>query len=144
MFAGWVKKQNRGVIVGRETGSAYHQMKAENFTQYILPISDIAIQIPIIKIVFDTVVNERFPFGRGVLPDYPVNFTPEELSFAHGDSILNYTLQLIHDGKYIYYVEPVEETLGAIDETEGGFPWLWVVGGGVVVLAGTGAILKRK
>nr|MCR4848402.1 S41 family peptidase [Bacteroidales bacterium] len=57
-FAGWVKKQNRGVIVGRETGSAYHQMKAENFTQYLLSNSDIAIQIPTIKVVFDTVVNE--------------------------------------------------------------------------------------
>ena len=99
-FAGYVKKQNRGVIVGRETGSAYHQMKAEHFTQYMMPESGITVQIPMIKIVVDTVVSERFPFGRGVLPDYPVNFTPEELSFAHGDSILNYTQQLIREGKY--------------------------------------------
>ena len=141
-FAGWVKKQNRGVIVGRETGSAYHQMKAENFTQYVLPNSEIAIQIPTIKVVFDTVVNERFPFGRGVLPDYPVNFTPEELSFAHGDSILNYTLQLIREGKYIYDVEPESETFGVIEETEKGFPWVWVVGGGVVLLASVGLVLQ--
>ena len=127
-FAGWVKKQNRGVIVGRETGSAYHQMKAENFTQYLLPNSDIAIQIPTIKVVFDTVVNERFPYGRGVLPDYPVNFTPEELSFAHGDSILNYTLQLIRDGKYIYYVEPEPETLTVEEEKPSNW-WIWVLVG---------------
>ena len=124
-FAGWVKKQNRGVIVGRETGSTYHVMKAENFTQYQLPNSDIAIQIPMIKIVFDTVVNERFPYGRGVLPDYPVNFTPEELSFAHGDSILNYTQQLIREGKYIYYVEPEPDTL-SVEEDARPFRWWWV------------------
>ena len=104
-MAGWVKKENRGVIVGRETGSTYHFMKAINFTQYHLPNSYITIQIPIIKVVFDTVVDERFPYGRGVMPDYHVNFTPEELSFSNGDAILNYTLQLIRDGEYIYYKE---------------------------------------
>ena len=142
-FAGYVKKQNRGVLVGRETGSAYHQMKAEHFTQYMMPESGITVQIPMIKIVADTVVNERFPFGRGVLPDYPVNFTPEELSFAHGDSILNYTKQLIREGKYIYYVEPEPETFGKVEETEKGFPWLWIVSGGVI-LVGIGVVLARK
>ena len=140
-FAGWVKKQNRGVIVGRETGSAYHQMKAENFTQYQLPNSEIAIQIPTIKVVFDTVVNERFPYGRGVLPDYPVNFTPEELSYAHGDSILNYTLQLIREGKYIYYVEPEPES-SSIEEDARPFRWWWVAIG-VAALAGIFALLRN-
>lgn len=142
-FAGWVKKQNRGVIVGRETGSAYHQMKAENFTQYLLPNSDIAIQIPTIKVVFDTVVNERFPYGRGVLPDYPVNFTPEELSFAHGDSILNYTLQLIREGKYIYYVEPEPET-PSVEEGTRPFRWWWIAIGVAALIVITAPILKRK
>jgi C-terminal processing protease CtpA/Prc len=124
-FAGYMKKQNRGVLVGRETGSAYHQMKAEHFTRYMMPSSGITVQIPMIKIVADTVVNERFPYGRGVLPDYPVNFTPEELSFAHGDSILNYTQQLIREGKYIYYVEPEPETL-SVEEDARPFRWWWV------------------
>ena len=141
-FAGWVKKQNRGVIVGRETGSAYHQMKARNFTQYQLPNSSITIQIPLVKDVFDTIVNERFPFGRGVLPDYPVNFTPEELSFAHGDSILNYTLQLIRDDKYIYYVEPEPET-SSVEEDVRPFRWWWVAIG-VVALAGIIALVRKK
>ena len=143
-FAGYVKKQNRGVLVGRETGSAYHQMKAEHFTQYMMPGSGITVQIPMIKIVADTVVNERFPFGRGVLPDYPVNFTPEELSFAHGDSILNYTQQLIREGKYIYYVEPEPETLGVVKETGKGFPWLWVIGGGLVLAGGVVLLGKKR
>lgn len=143
-FAGYVKKQNRGVIVGRETGSAYHQMKAEHFTQYMMPASGITVQIPMIKIVADTVVSERFPYGRGVLPDYPVNFTPEELSFVHGDSILNYTQQLIREGKYIYYVETEPETLGMVEETEKSFPWLWVVVGGVVLLGSIGFAFRKR
>jgi hypothetical protein len=105
-----------------------------------LPISDIAIQIPIIKIVFDTVVNERFPYGRGVLPDYPVNFTPEELSFAHGDSILNYTLQLIREGKYIYYVEPEPET-SSVEEDARPFRWWWVTIG-VAALAAIVVVVR--
>ena len=142
-FAGWVKKQNRGVIVGRETGSAYHQMKAQNFTQYQLSNSEITIQIPLIKDVFDTVVNERFPYGRGVLPDYPVNFTPEELSFVHGDSILNYTLQLIRDGKYIYYVEPETETPSVVEDAPP-FRWWWVAIGVVAIGLAVGALWKHK
>ena len=142
-FAGWVKKQNRGVIVGRETGSAYHQMKAENFTQYQLSNSDITIQIPMIKVVFDTVVNERFPYGRGVLPDYPVNFTPEELSFVHGDSILNYTLQLIRDGKYIYYVEPEPET-SSVEVDARPFRWWWVAIGVAAIGLAAGLVWKHK
>ena len=119
-------------------------MKAENFKQYLLPNSDIAIQIPTIKVVFDTVVNERFPYGRGVLPDYPVNFTPEELSFAHGDSILNYTLQLIRDGKYIYYVEPEPETLTVEEEKPSNW-WIWVLVGLAMVALSIGVVfLKRK
>lgn len=140
-FAGWVKKQNRGVIVGRETGSAYHQMKAESFTQYLLPNSEITIQIPTTKVVFDTVVNERFPYGRGVLPDYPVNFTPEELSYAHGDSILNYTFQLIREGKYIYYVEPEPETT-SVEENARPFRWWWVAIG-AAALVGIIALVRK-
>ena len=140
-FAGFVKKQNRGVIVGRETGSAYHQMKAEHFTQYTMPASGITVQIPMIKIVADTVVNERFPFGRGVLPDYPVNFTPEELSFAHGDSILNYTQQLIREGKYIYYVEPEPET-PSVEEDARPFRWWWVAIG-AAALVGIIALVRK-
>lgn len=63
--------------------------------------------------------------------DYPINFTTE-LSFAYGDSILNYTQQLVRKRKYIYYVEPEPETLSTVDEAEKEF--LWAVGGGVAWL----------
>lgn len=142
VFAGWVKKQWRGAIVGRETGSTYHQMKAIKFEDLMLPNSKYIIHFPLVKTVMDTVVNNRFPYGRGVLPDYEVKLTLDELS-SPNDSIFEYTQQLIREGKYIYYVEPEPEALGAVEETEKGFPWLWVVGGGVVVLLGI-AVLVRK
>ena len=142
VFAGWVKKQWRGAIVGRETGSTYHQMKAIKFEDLMLPNSKYIIHFPLVKTVMDTVVSKRFPYGRGVLPDYEVKLTLDELS-SPNDSILEYTQQLIREGKYIYYVEPEPEMLGSVEETEKGFPWLWVVGGGVVVLLGI-AVLVRK
>jgi hypothetical protein len=142
VFAGWVKKQWRGAIVGRETGSTYHQMKAIKFEDLMLPNSKYIIHFPLVKTVMDTVVSKRFPYGRGVLPDYEVKLTLDELS-SPNDSILEYTQQLIREGKYIYYVEPEPETLGSIEETGKGFPWLWVAGGGVVVLLGI-AVLVRK
>jgi hypothetical protein len=52
-------------------------------------------------------------------------------------------LQLIREGKYIYYVEPEPETLGAVDAAEKTFPWIWVVVGGLV-LVGIVVALRKK
>ena len=130
VFAGWVKKQNRGVIVGRETGSTYHQMKAVKFEDLMLPNSKYIIHFPLIQTVMDTVVNERFPYGRGVLPDYEVKLVLDELS-SPNDTILDYTLQLICDGRYIYFVDP--ET-PYVEEKNSSYWWIWVVAGVAVVL----------
>lgn len=100
-FAGLVKKYRRGVVVGRETGSTYHQLKAIRYTNLKLPNSNIDIRIPMVKTVFDTIVSNTFPWGRGVLPDYKVNISLEELSYENGDTILNYTKSLISENKYI-------------------------------------------
>ncbi len=78
-----------------------------------------------------------------MLPDYPVNFTPEELSFAHGDSILNYTQQLIREGKYIYYVEPEQETT-SVEENANPFRWWWVAIGVAAAALVTGVVWKKK
>lgn len=144
VFAGWVKKQNRGVVVGRETGSTYHQLKAVKFENLMLPNSKYIIHFPLVKTVMDTVVNERFPYGRGVLPDYEVKLTLDELS-SPNDSILEYTLQLIRDGKYIYYVEPDPEVEATVsDAPKKSFPlWAWVVIG-AVALVGIGALARKK
>jgi hypothetical protein len=103
-----VHKYKRGAIIGRETGNTYHQMNALKFAQLLLPNSQIEITIPLVKCVFDS--QERgIPFGRGVFPHYPINLSLEELESIKGDTMLMYTLQLIHDGKYIIEEEFVSK-----------------------------------
>ena len=104
-LAALIKKYYRGAVVGRETGSGFYQMNAKESPQLRLPNSWIVVQYPLEKIVFVKQPDERIPWGRGVLPDFPVLFSLEELAFVNGDSILNYTLQLIQNGVYIE--EPV-------------------------------------
>lgn len=142
VFAGWVKKQNRGVIVGRETSSTYHQMKAIKFEDMMLPNSKYIIHFPLIQTVMDTVVNERFPYGRGVLPDYEVKLTLNELSNPN-DTILDYAQQLVRDGKYIYYVEP-EPEVSSIEEAASPFRWWWVAIGVAIMAAVVGVGWRRK
>lgn len=93
-------KNQRGVVVGRETRTAYHFMNALKFAEISLPNSKISIRLPLVEIYFDTVDNQRIPFGRGVIPDYVVPLTLDEINYTHGDAILNYTLSLIKQGKY--------------------------------------------
>ncbi|MBS4061084.1 MAG: S41 family peptidase [Bacteroidetes bacterium] len=94
VFAGLVKKYNRGLIVGRETGSAYYQINALRFVTLMLPNSKINIRIPLIKIVFDTVQRQEIPWGRGVIPDVSIDFSLDELEWK-SDTILKTTLDLI-------------------------------------------------
>ena len=99
-FAGLVHKHRRGAIVGRETGSTYHQMKALQQAVLRLPYSQIDVNIPLVKIVFDTDTS-RIPFGRGVLPDFPLPLSLDELAFVDGDAILNFAKYLIEHGHYL-------------------------------------------
>lgn len=101
LFAAMVVKSNQGVIVGREARGAYHTMNAEKFAQIRLPNSTFVVRVPLIKFVFDDVVSERTPYGRGIIPDYYVPFTHDEMTMKNGDIILNYTLDLIAEDKYI-------------------------------------------
>ncbi|MCI1779565.1 MAG: S41 family peptidase [Bacteroidales bacterium] len=101
LFPALIVRSHRGVTVGRETRTAYHFMKAMKFAQMRLPNSQIRIEIPIMKSVFDTQINTRVPYGSGVLPDYPVRLTTSEMEFSGGDAILNRALELIKEGKYL-------------------------------------------
>ena len=100
-FPAKIVRNHRGVTVGRETGSAYHFITAENFVDIILPNSRIQVRIPLIKEVFEDLVTERTPMGRGLMPDYEVPLTYEEIYTSPDDFILNKALDLIRDGKYL-------------------------------------------
>jgi len=100
-LAALIKKHYRGAVVGRETGSGFYQMNAREMPQLRLPNSWIVVTYPLVKFVFVSQLDERIPWGRGVLPDFPVLFSLDEMAFVNGDAILNYALQLIEDGVYI-------------------------------------------
>lgn len=96
-----VMRSHRGVIVGRETRTAYHYMTALKFADICLPNSRITWRIPLVKCVFDTTENPRIPYGRGVIPDCYVPFTFDEFAGEKGDAILDRALKMIADGEYL-------------------------------------------
>ena len=114
LFTAMLVRNDRCTVVGRETRTAFHFMNAVKFADICLPNSIIRINIPLVQHVFDTVVDGRTPYGRGVLPDYHVPLTIDELSFKNGDAILKYTLKLIEDREVSH------------DETEASNIYLWM------------------
>ncbi len=101
LLSALVHKYKRGVVIGKETPTTYHQMNASDFANLRLPNSLSTIRIPLVQGVFDTIDEPGIPRGRGVIPDYPVDLSIKEISFENGDSILNYTLDLIKHSKYL-------------------------------------------
>lgn len=95
VFAGLMNKYNRGLIIGRETGSAYYHLNAIKFAQVILGSTALEISLPLVKDVFTDEINKKIPWGRGVIPDYEVKPTIEEF-INNEDKILNYTISLIN------------------------------------------------
>lgn len=100
MLPAAVMRNHRGAIVGRETRTAYHYMTAYKFAEIQLPNSMFTFYMPLVRLVFDTTECDRIPYGRGVLPDYEVPLTPDEI-FGEKDTILERALELIANGEYL-------------------------------------------
>ena len=111
-FAGIMKRNARGYVIGRETKTAYHTMNALKFAEIGLPNSHFKCHIPMVRIVSDEFVSEDFPYGRGVIPHLTIPFTYEEMT-NNGEMIYNKALELIRDG--IYLEEP-KEVIEVVDE----------------------------
>ena len=112
LFPAVLVRNRRGVAVGRETGTTYHSMTALKFVDIGLPNTRQAVTLPLVKEVFDETVCERLPEGRGLLPDYPLPLTFNEVTRgADGqtDVLLEYALSLIADGKYLSAEDPFAE-----------------------------------
>ena len=101
VFPALLVRNRRAVTVGRETLSGYHYMTAYKFVNILLPNSKIQIKIPLVKDVFDDAVTERTPKGRGLMPDYEVPLSYEEIFTSEDDIILNKALDLISQGEYL-------------------------------------------
>ena len=94
-FPAHLVRAGRAVTIGRETATAYHYMTAMKFAHLFLPHSHIEYQLPLIKAVTASDVSERFPYGRGLLPDYEVPLTREEIFSSTEDIILNRAKEII-------------------------------------------------
>ena len=92
-------RAGRARTVGRETATAYHYMTALKFARFFLPNSHIEYQLPLVKAVTATNISGRFPYGRGLLPDYEVPLTREEIFSSTEDIILNHALEIIYQKK---------------------------------------------
>jgi len=101
VFPALLVRNRRAVTVGRETLSGYHYMTAYKFVNLLLPNSKIQIRIPLVKDVFDDTITERTPKGRGLMPDYEVPLSYEEVFTAENDFILDKALELIAAGEYM-------------------------------------------
>lgn len=93
-LAGSIKRNKRGLVIGRETQSAYHCFTAQKFANVGLKHSQFYAVIPLVRCVFDETVDERFPRGRGVMPDLHIPLSLEEVH-SEGDYLLERTLQQI-------------------------------------------------
>ncbi|MDO4790041.1 MAG: S41 family peptidase [Porphyromonas sp.] len=93
-FAGSVKYNRRGTIIGRETSTAYHCFTAVKFANIELKYSKFTATIPMVRCVFDETVNDRFPKGRGVIPDINIPISLEEIH-SSDDYLIRRTLEQI-------------------------------------------------
>lgn len=94
-FPAHLVRAGRAVTIGRETATAYHYMTAMKFARLFLPNTHIEYQLPLVKAITATEVSERFPYGRGLLPDYEVPLTQDEVFFSTEDIILKRALEII-------------------------------------------------
>ncbi len=146
IFPAEIVRNRRGVVVGRETGTAYHFMTAYKFADIRLPESGFQWQIPLVRIIYDTTRCERLPYGRGVMPDYPVDLTFDEI-YNRPDSILQYALTLIEEDKYLSEEDPFADIDSAIDIAQDGGDtvpsWLWIAAA-VAIAAASVAMIRRS
>ena len=99
-FAGIMKRNKRGYIVGRETKTAYHCMNAVKFADIQLANSMFKCHIPIVRLVQDEFVSDEFPYGRGVIPHLNIPLSYEEIT-TNSQRIYTKTLELIANGIYL-------------------------------------------
>lgn len=93
-FAGRVKYNRRGTVIGRETATTYHCFTAVKFANIELDHSKFTCTIPMVRCVFDETVDDRFPKGRGVIPDIEIPISLAEMH-SQDDYLLRRTLEQI-------------------------------------------------
>lgn len=92
-LASLVKAHRNATFIGRETGGGYYGQTSGFFLILTLPNTHINIRIPLLKFSVNVFSNE-VPFGRGVIPDYEVHPTVEDI-LREKDTEMKFTLKHI-------------------------------------------------
>lgn len=100
LFPANIMRSHRGVVIGRETRTAYGFMTALKFADFTLPNSKVNWRIPLVKCIFDETESPRIPWGRGVIPDVEIPFD-DNYFLGKEDTILRKALQMIAEGEYL-------------------------------------------
>lgn len=127
LFPATLVRNHRAVTVGRETRSGYHFMTAVNFVQLQLPHSLIQFLIPLVQAVYDPLCTPRTPWNRGLLPDYPVPITIEEVARSEQDLVLARALGLIATGQYLGPDPFPQETAGEVTDWPMKATWITII-----------------
>ena len=94
-FVALIHGNKRGTIIGEETGGGYYGSTGGSYLSLVLPNSQLRARIPTIRIF--TAVPEDFrkqPPGRGVLPDYPVNYSIDDILNGR-DRVMEMALEIL-------------------------------------------------
>jgi hypothetical protein len=95
LFASLVRSQRGPIIIGEETMGGYYGHTGHTPVEYRLPQTGIRVRFSIVDLTQDVRRRRRFPWGRGVMPDYPT--TQSLADFIHQqDAALRKAWELIN------------------------------------------------
>lgn len=90
-FASLMKQHTDAVFIGEEVGGGYYGNTSGWGLELMLPHTKVVVDIPILKFALDV---DGVEFGRGVIPDYPIQPTIDE--FLNGyDAEMEFAKELI-------------------------------------------------
>ncbi len=77
-FASMMKSSQLATLIGQETDGGYYGNTSMEKSYVTLPHSKFSLEIPLVRHQLN--VNENMnPFGRGVIPDYPISYNIEAI-----------------------------------------------------------------
>ncbi|HMC86132.1 MAG TPA: hypothetical protein VKI61_11430, partial [Chitinophagaceae bacterium] len=86
------KTNGRAIFIGEECGGGYYGNSSGDEAMVTLPNSQLTARIPLIK--YTMAVKKDVYADRGVIPDYPIYPTIEDI-IEHTDNQLAYAVRLI-------------------------------------------------
>ncbi len=87
--------QKKAVFIGEECGAGYYGNTSGFMPRLTLPNTKIQVRIPMLRY---TMAVSDYPSDRGIIPDYPVSPTIEDL-LEDRDTVMEFTLKLIEKNK---------------------------------------------